>query len=53
VFERGPAVEAETGHASNREFDRQHISSLAGWIVAGRTMGGKMASVPQFRRRFD
>jgi hypothetical protein len=31
VFERGTAVEAETGNAGNREFDSDDVTSLAGW----------------------
>src|SRR6202008_3906914 len=35
MLEGGAAVEAETRHAGNREFDHQHITRLAGWEVAG------------------
>jgi hypothetical protein len=35
---RSAAVEAETRHTSNRKFDRQHITRLAGVIVAGCTV---------------
>src|SRR5262249_18406601 len=34
MFERGTAVEAETRNAGNREFDGDHITRLAGWVVA-------------------
>src|SRR5580693_5421957 len=40
MLERGTAVEADTRDAGNREFDRQHITRLAGWVVTGCTMDG-------------
>src|ERR1700757_1669787 len=40
MFERGTAVEAETREAGHREFDRQHITRLAGWVVAGCAVDG-------------
>src|SRR5947207_12764971 len=40
MFERGTAVEADTRHAGNREFDNQHITRLAGWVVTGCTVDG-------------
>jgi len=36
--ERGTAVEADTGDAGDRQFYRQHVALLAGWIVTGRTV---------------
>jgi ribosome biogenesis GTP-binding protein YsxC/EngB len=38
VFERRPAVEAQTRDAANGEFDRQHIALFAGRKIAGRAM---------------
>src|SRR4029078_11890402 len=35
VLELRTAVEADTGDAGNLEFDHQHISLLAGWVVTG------------------
>jgi hypothetical protein len=40
MLERGTAVEAKTGDAGDREFHRQHVALLAGWIVTGCTMDG-------------
>src|SRR5262245_50992811 len=40
MFEHGTAVEADTRDAGNRKFDRQHITRLAGWVVAGCTVDG-------------
>src|SRR4051794_14527437 len=40
MLEHGTAVEADTRDAGNFEFDRQHISLLAGWVVTGRTVDG-------------
>src|SRR6266849_6099521 len=45
MFERGTAVEAETRDAGNREFDRQHITRLAGWVVTGCTVDGTHRAV--------
>src|SRR5882757_6640630 len=38
MLERGTAIEADTRDAGNCEFDRQHVTLLAGWIVTGCTM---------------
>src|SRR5215467_13567146 len=35
VLERWTAVETDTSDAGNREFDDQHITGLAGWVVSG------------------
>src|SRR5687767_13287570 len=40
MFERGPAIEAETGDAGDCEFDRQYIACLDGWVVYGSTVYG-------------
>src|SRR5262249_25575821 len=48
MFERGTAVEAETGNTGNREFDRQHITRLAGWIVTGCTVDGAHRAVGEY-----
>src|SRR5205807_6011626 len=40
VFEHGTAVEADTGDAGNLEIDCQHVSLLAGRVVAGCTVDG-------------
>src|SRR5262245_29685047 len=40
VFEHGTAVDADTSDAGNGEVDRQHITGLAGWVVAGCTHDG-------------
>src|SRR3546814_3590715 len=45
VFERGPAVEAETRDTGNCEFDCQHVACLAGWVVAGRAVDGTHRAV--------
>src|SRR5918999_6337140 len=37
MLERGTAVEADARDAGNREFDRQHVALLAGWVVTGCT----------------
>src|SRR3954454_14537747 len=38
VFESGTAVEANTRDTVNLEFDGEHISLLAGWVVTRRTL---------------
>src|SRR5215468_8743969 len=45
MLERGPAIEAETGDAGDREFDHQHVARLAGWVVAGSTVDGPHRAV--------
>src|ERR1700737_1594279 len=45
MFERGTAVEAETRDAGNCEFDRQHVTLLAGWVVTGCTADGTHRAV--------
>src|SRR4030095_15516963 len=45
MFERGTAVEADTGDAGNFEFDYQHISLLAGRVVTGCTVDGTHRAV--------
>jgi hypothetical protein len=45
VFEGWTAVETETRHAGNREFDRQHITRFAGWEVARCTVDGAHGAV--------
>src|SRR5262249_4774203 len=40
MLERGTAVEADTRDADNREFDYQHITRIAVWIVTGCTVDG-------------
>src|SRR5229473_1474308 len=45
MFERGTAVEAETWDAGDREFYRQHVALLAGWIATGRTVDGTHGAV--------
>src|SRR5437016_9414399 len=45
MFERGTAVEAETRDAGNREFDRQHVALLAGWVVTGCAVDGTHRAV--------
>src|SRR6476660_9099643 len=45
MFERGTAVEADTRDAGNFEFDYQHISLLAGWVVTGCTVDGTHRAV--------
>src|SRR5207249_7692653 len=45
VFERGTAVQADTRNAGNFEFDYQHISLFAGWVVTGCTMDGTHRAV--------
>src|SRR3954453_20871526 len=40
MLERGTAVEANAGHAGDREFYGQHITSLAGWVITGSTVYG-------------
>src|SRR5262245_15849825 len=40
MFERRTAVETDTRDAGNREFDDQHITGLAGWVVTGCTVYG-------------
>src|SRR3954454_4500689 len=45
MFERGTAVQAHTGNAGNSELDDQHISLLAGRVVAGCTPDGTHRAV--------
>src|SRR5436190_880464 len=45
MFERGTAVEADTRDAGNFEFDCQHISLLAEWVVTGCTEDGTHRAV--------
>src|SRR5262249_51752639 len=45
MFERGTAVEPETGNAGNSEFDRQHVAPLAGRVVTGRPVDGAHRAV--------
>src|ERR1700736_346594 len=45
MFERGTAVEADTRDAGNFEFDCQHISLLAEWVVTGCTVDGTHRAV--------
>src|SRR4029453_924640 len=40
VLEHRTAVEAETGYAGNREFDREHVARLAERVVTGCTADG-------------
>src|SRR5262249_33730169 len=45
MFESGSAIETETGDASDCEFDRQHVSRLAGRVVAGSAVDGTHRAV--------
>src|SRR6266849_5713642 len=45
MSERGTAVEADTRDAGNFEFDCQHISLLAEWVVTGCTVDGTHRAV--------
>src|SRR5437588_3816640 len=45
MFERGTAVEADTTDTGNFEFDDEHISLLARWVVAGCTLDGTHCAV--------
>src|SRR6266480_1142364 len=45
MFERETAVEADTRDAGNFEFDYQHISLLARWVVTGCTEDGTHRAV--------
>src|ERR1700722_5228025 len=45
VFERGTTVEAETRDAGDCEFDRQHLTLFAGWVVTGCEMDGTHKAV--------
>src|SRR4029077_11001488 len=45
MFECGTAVEADTRDAGNFEFDCQHISLLAEWVVTGCTVDGTHRAV--------
>src|SRR3979490_717559 len=45
MLQRGTAVEADTGDAGDREFHRQHVALLAGWVVAGCTVDGTDCAV--------
>src|SRR5215813_14102539 len=38
MFERRTAVETDTRNAGNHEFDHQHITGLAGWVITGCTV---------------
>jgi len=49
MLERGTAVKADTRNAGNREFDRQHIARLAGWVVTGERMYCKTLAAPRKR----
>src|SRR5258708_13324467 len=40
MFEHGSAVEADTRDAGNCEFDRKHVTLLAGWVVTGPPASG-------------
>src|SRR5262249_12553757 len=40
MFERGTTVKSETRDAGDREFDREHVTGLAGWVVTGCTVDG-------------
>src|ERR1700681_8756 len=50
MFERGTAVEGDTRDAGNFEFDCQHISLLAEWVVTGCTVDGKTCTRPTCTR---
>src|SRR5262249_35610336 len=45
VLERGTTVEADTGDARDLELDDQHITGLAGWVVAGCTVNGTYRAI--------
>jgi hypothetical protein len=45
VLERGTADEADTGDARDRELDRQHVTLLARWVVAGCTVNGTYRAI--------
>src|SRR5262245_6667645 len=45
MFEHRAAIEADTRDAGNREFDHQHITRLAGWVVTGCTVDGAHRAV--------
>src|SRR5262249_53331392 len=45
VLDRRTAVEADTGDARDRELDDQHITGLAGRIVAGCTVNGTYRAI--------
>jgi hypothetical protein len=49
MFERRTAVDADTGDAGNREFDDQHITRLARWVVTGCTVDGAYRAVGEGR----
>jgi hypothetical protein len=52
MFERGTAVEADTGDAGDCEFHRQHVAFLAGWVVTGCMVDDTYGAVgKEFRRR--
>src|SRR5215813_2332238 len=40
MFEHGTAIETDKRDAGNREFDHQHITRPAGWVVTGCTVDG-------------
>ena len=45
MFERRTAVEADTRDTGNFEFDCEHISLLAGWVVTRCTVDGTHSAV--------
>src|SRR5262245_36372052 len=45
MFEHRAAVDTDTRDADNREFDDQHITGLAGWVVTGCTLYGAHCAV--------
>src|SRR4030081_1460840 len=45
MLERGTAVEADTGDAGDCEFNHQHVSLLAGWVVTGCTVDATHGAV--------
>src|SRR5690606_8192660 len=45
MFERGPAIDAETGDAGDREFDRQRTARLGGRVIAGSPVYGTHRAV--------
>jgi hypothetical protein len=49
MFERGTAVEADTRDTGNLEFDCEHISLLAGWVVTWCTVDGTHSAVGKGR----
>src|ERR1700722_9345929 len=45
MFEHGTAVETDTRDTGNSEFDREHISLFAGWVVTRCTVDGTHSTV--------